>query len=73
MSFEGYADELLNPDDEPDEDIQDHIFHLLIQIVHEPEGLLNFVLLRDLITSPAEPTGHGRIAGINIFKMVRFD
>ncbi len=39
MSFEGYAKELLSPeDDEPDEDLQDHIFHLLIQIVHEAEG-----------------------------------
>ena len=38
MSFEGYSDQLLNPDDDPDEDLQDHIFHLLIQIVHDPEG-----------------------------------
>ena len=39
MSFEGYAKELLSPeDDEPYEDLQDHIFHLLIQIVHEAEG-----------------------------------
>ena len=27
MSFEGYGDQLLNHDDEPDEDLQDHIFH----------------------------------------------
>ena len=38
MSFEGYGDQLLYPDDEPDEDLQDHIVHLPIQIVHDPEG-----------------------------------
>ena len=49
MSFEGYAKDLLSPqDDEPDEDLQDHIFHLLIQIVHEAKGFAKLCAIEGL-------------------------
>ena len=51
MSFEGYGKQLINPGNDIDDAKQDHIFHLLIQIVHDQEGFAKLRAIEGTITS----------------------